>query len=272
MDLLTSRKKHPENTEIRIGNAVFGNGSLPILAGPCTIESETQLNLVARAVKDSGAALLRGGAYKPRTSPYSFQGLGEEGLEYLVAAGRAVDLPVVSEIMDAADLPKFKNIDLLQIGAKNMQNYSLLTALGKADKPVLLKRGWGNTLEELLFSAEYLMKNGNPNVILCERGIRTFEPSMRNTFDINAIPLLKQLSHLPVIADPSHGTGLASIVAPVSFAAIAAGADGLLIEVHNDPDNALCDGPQAVSLDDFSQLVLGAERYEKIRCINNPSL
>lgn len=272
MDLLTSRKKHPENTEIVIGNTVFGNGSLPIIAGPCTIESQAQLHAVAHAVKDAGADLLRGGAYKPRTSPYSFQGLGEEGLEYLIAAGRATGLPVVSEIMDAADLPKFKDVDLLQVGAKNMQNYSLLTALGKAEKPVLLKRGWGNTLEELLFSAEYIMKNGNQNVILCERGIRTFEPSMRNTFDINAIPLLKQLSHLPVVADPSHGTGVASIVSPVAFAAVAAGADGLLIEVHNDPDNALCDGPQSVDLDDFSQLVLGARRYEKIRCINSPSL
>lgn len=272
MDLLTSRKKHPDNTEIQIGKAIFGNGSLPIIAGPCTIESEAQLDIVARAIKDAGADLLRGGAYKPRTSPYSFQGLGEEGLEYLASAGQAVGLPVVSEIMDASDLPKFKKIDLLQVGAKNMQNYSLLTALGKANKPILLKRGWSNTLEELLFSAEYIMKNGNQNVILCERGIRTFEPSTRNTFDINAIPLLKQLSHLPVIADPSHGTGIASIVAPVTFAAVAAGADGLLIEVHNDPDQALCDGPQAVALDDFSQLVLGARQYEKVRCINNPSL
>lgn len=272
MNLLSSRKKHPENTEITIGQVTFGNGSLPIIAGPCTIESQDQLNAVAYAVKESGADLLRGGAFKPRTSPYAFQGLGEEGLAYLVAAGKATGLPVVSEIMDPADLPKFNDIDLLQVGAKNMQNYALLEALGKTNKPVLLKRGWGNTLEELLYSAEYIMKNGNQQVILCERGIRTFEPSTRNTFDINAVPLLKQLSHLPVVADPSHGTGVASIVAPVAFAAIAAGTDGLLIEVHNDPEHALCDGPQAVNLDDFSQLVLGARQYEEIRSSNQTSL
>lgn len=272
MDLLTSRKNHSDNTEIHIGDAVFGNGSLPIIAGPCTIESQSQLNIVAKAVKASGANLLRGGAYKPRTSPYSFHGLGEEGLRLLINAGKATGLPVVSEIMDPSDLPKFEEIDLIQVGAKNMQNYALLTALGKAKQPILLKRGWGNTLEELLYSAEYIMNNGNPNVILCERGIRTFEPSTRNTFDINAIPLLQQLTHLPVIADPSHGTGISSIVVPVTFAAVAAGADGILVEVHNNPEKALCDGSQALDLNGFSQLVLGARRYEEVRYINSPSL
>lgn len=191
-----------------------------------------------------------------------------EGLDYLAEAGQETGLPVVSEIMDASDLPYFKDIDLIQVGAKNMQNFSLLTALGKTDKPVLLKRGAGSTLRELLYSAEYILSNGNPNVILCERGIRTFETSTRYTFDINAIPMLKQMTHLPVVADPSHGTGIASIVSPIANASVAAGADGIMIEVHNDPESALCDGPQAVNLDGFAQLVSGVRNYEKIRSIN----
>ena len=208
---------------------------------------------------------------KPRTSPYTFRGLGPKGLEYLLEAGQKTGLPVVSEIMEIADIPLFKDVDLIQVGAKNMQNYPLLEALGKLDKPVLLKRGSGNTIEELLYSAEYILSNGNPNVILCERGIRTFEPMTRNTFDINAIPLLKELSHLPVVADPSHGTGISSIVTPVTHAAIASGCDGIMVEVHNDPACALCDGQQAVDLNGFAQLMLGAREYEKIRCIyNNP--
>lgn len=272
MELLTSRKNSKKNTSIRIGEAVFGDGSLPIIAGPCAIESAEQLFSLAQAAKEAGADLLRGGAFKPRTSPYSFAGMGAEGLALLKEAGRQTGLPIVSEIMDAADLPMFADVDLLQVGAKNMQNFSLLSALGNTDKPVLLKRGAGNTVEELLYSAEYILKNGNPNVILCERGIRTFEPSTRYTFDINAIPLLKKLTHLPVVADPSHGTGVADLVEPVALAAVAAGADGLMIEIHKQPQAALCDGPQALTPADFSQLVTGARQYEKIRYHHRPLL
>lgn len=272
MELLTSRKKYDGNTVIHIGGAVFGNGGLPIIAGPCAVESAEQIFALAKAAKEAGANLLRGGAYKPRTSPYSFPGMGPEGLALLKEAGRLVGLPIVSEIMDASDLPLFADVDLIQVGAKNMQNFTLLSALGKIHKPVLLKRGAGNTVEELLYSAEYILKNGNPNVILCERGIRTFEPATRYTFDINAIPLLKNLTHLPVIADPSHGTGLASLVEPVAFAAVAAGADGLIIEIHNQPQTALCDGPQALTPSEFSQLVTGARQYEKIRYHNQSRL
>ncbi|WP_425755849.1 3-deoxy-7-phosphoheptulonate synthase [Ihubacter sp. rT4E-8] len=271
MEMLTSKKSHPQDTVIHIGgkkDLSIGNGSLTIMAGPCAIESREQLLATAYAVKAAGAQVLRGGAFKPRTSPYTFSGLGEEGLSYLVEAGRAVGLPVISEIMDAADLMLFEDIDIIQVGAKNMQNFSLLTALGRNNKPVLLKRGAGNTIDELLYSAEYILKEGNPNVILCERGIRTFESSSRFTFDINAIPLLKQKTHLPVIADPSHATGISSLVTPVGLAAIAAGCDGLLIEVHNDPASALCDSAQALSPNAFSQLVSGARDYEKIRCIH----
>lgn len=268
MDLLTSRKKHMDNTVIRVGDAVFGDGSLTIIAGPCTIESRDQLFTIADAVRASGADMLRGGAFKPRTSPYSFRGLGAEALQWLAEAGRRTGLPVVSEIMDPADLPLFQDIDMIQVGAKNMQNFSLLTALGSQDKPVLLKRGAGCTIDELLCSAEYIMSAGNPQVILCERGIRTFEPSTRYTFDISAIPLLKQRTHLPVVADASHGTGISSLVAPVSFAAVAAGCDGIMTEVHNDPQAALCDGAQSITADGFSQLVTGARQYEKIRCNN----
>ena len=268
MDLLTSRKNHRSDTVISVGNAIIGDGSLCIIAGPCTVESRQQLFTIAESVKASGAQILRGGAFKPRTSPYSFAGMGEEGLKLLAEAGKETGLPTVSEIMDSSDLPLFSDIDLIQVGAKNMQNFSLLTALGRCHKPILLKRGSGNTIEELLYSAEYILKNGNPNVILCERGIRTFEKACRFTFDINAIPLLKQMTHLPVIADPSHGTGISSIVPPVAAAAVAAGADGIMIEVHNEPEAALCDGPQAVTPQDFAHLVSGVKKYEKIRCIN----
>lgn len=205
------------------------------MAGPCTIESKEQLFAIAEAVKASGADLLRGGAYKPRTSPYTFRGLGPKGLEYLLEAGQKTGLPVVSEIMEIADIPLFKDVDLIQVGAKNMQNYPLLEALGKLDKPVLLKRGSGNTIEELLYSAEYILSNGNPNVILCERGIRTFEPMTRNTFDINAIPLLKELSHLPVVADPAMVREFHPSSHQLPMAAIASGCDGIMVEVHNDP-------------------------------------
>lgn len=268
MDLLTSRKKHPQDTVISIGDAAVGSGSITIIAGPCAIESRDQLFSAASAVKAAGAHILRGGAFKPRTSPYSFSGLKEEGLALLAECGRYTGLPVVTEIMDASDLPLFADIDLIQVGAKNMQNFTLLTALGRTDKPILLKRGAGNTIEELLYSAEYILKNGNPNVILCERGIRTFETATRFTFDINAVPLLKQRTHLPVIADPSHGTGIASLVTPVAAAAAAAGADGIMVEVHNNPSSALCDGPQAVTPEEFSRLVSGVRSYEKIRSIN----
>ena len=268
MDLLTSRKNHRSDTVVSVGNTVIGGGNVCIIAGPCTIESRQQLFTIAQSVKASGAQILRGGAFKPRTSPYSFAGMGEEGLKLLAEAGKMAGLPTVSEIMDSSDLPLFSDIDLIQVGAKNMQNFSLLTALGSCHKPILLKRGSGNTLEELLYSAEYILKNGNPNVILCERGIRTFEKACRFTFDINAIPLLKQMTHLPVIADPSHGTGISSIVPPIAGAAVAAGADGIMIEVHNDPQSALCDGSQSVTLENFAHLVSGVKKYEKIRCIN----
>lgn len=272
MELLTSRKKHPENTVINIKNVTFGDGSIQVIAGPCSIESEEQLFTIAKEVRDSGATLLRGGAFKPRTSPYTFSGLKEQGIEYLLQAKKTSGLPVVSEIMDIADLPLFKDIDILQVGAKNMQNYPLLTALGKTGKPILLKRGPGNTLEELLYSAEYILKTGNPNVILCERGIRTFETSTRYTFDINAIPMLKQMTHLPVIADPSHSTGIASLVTPVAMAALAAGSDGIIVEVHNNPECALCDGLQSLNFNAFSHLMTGVKEHEKIRRIYCPSL
>lgn len=268
MELLSSQKNHREYTTVKVGNTVFGDGSLQIIAGPCSIESREQLALIAESVKASGATLLRGGAFKPRKSPYSFQGLGHQALDYLVEAGRKTGLPVVTEIMDAADLPYFEEVDLIQIGAKNMQNFSLLTALGKTDKPVLLKRGAGSTVEELLYSAEYILSGGNPNVILCERGIRTFETMTRYTFDINAIPLLKQTTHLPVVADPSHGTGVSSLVSPIANAAVVAGADAIMIEVHNDPASALCDGAQSVNLEQFRKIVSGVRDYEKVRRIH----
>lgn len=272
MELLTSRKNHIGNTIIRVGNAVFGDGSVPVIAGPCSIESREQLIETALSVKESGAVMLRGGAYKPRKSPYTFSGLGEKGLEYLLEAKELTGLPVVTEIMDKADLPLFQDVDVLQVGAKNMQNFSLLTALGKQEKPVLLKRGAGSTIEEFLYSAEYILKNGNSQVILCERGIRTFETATRCTFDLNAIALLKQLTHLPVIADPSHSTGIASIVTPVALGAVAAGADGIIVEVHRNPAEALCDGPQSLEPAAFSHLMTGVKEYEKIRNFYSPSL
>ncbi|HKM40254.1 MAG TPA: 3-deoxy-7-phosphoheptulonate synthase [bacterium] len=242
-----NRKFHPENTVIRINDVAIG-GSRPVLiAGPCSVESEEQIVEVARAVKKSGADMLRGGAFKPRTSPYSFQGLGPDGIQLLLLAKKETGLPIVSELMDASQLPHFDEVDIIQVGARNMQNYELLRVLGTLRKPVLLKRGFSSTLEELLMSAEYILAGGNEQVILCERGIRTFETYTRNTLDLSAVPVLKQLSHLPVIIDPSHSTGRASLVQPMSLSAIAAGADGLLIEVHNDPSRALCDGPQSLT-------------------------
>lgn len=249
------RNYQAEDTVIKVGDAIIGGDNFTVFAGPCSVESQDQIIQLAKAVKDAGCQVLRGGAFKPRTSPYTFQGLGDEGVEYLINAKENVKIPVVSEIMDPSQLELFQDVDILQVGAKNMQNFSLLKALGKAGKPVLLKRGFSNTLEELLFSAEYIMSEGNHQVILCERGIRTFETATRNTFDIAAIPLLRQLTHLPVIADPSHSTGDASLVVPVSKAATVAGAQGLLIEIHQDPDDALCDGYQAITLDELKELL-----------------
>ena len=250
-----NRKFHPADTVIKVGEAEIGGGSATVIAGPCSIESEEQIISVAKSVKAAGAKLLRGGAFKPRTSPYSFQGLRAEGLELLLAAKRETELPIVTEIMSAAHLDMFSDVDVIQVGARNMQNFELLKELGRCDKPILLKRGLSSTLEELLMSAEYIMAGGNNKVILCERGIRTFEKATRNTFDLSAIPVLKELSHLPVIADPSHATGIRSLVPPMSKAALVSGADGLIIEVHNQPEKALCDGAQSLTPEQFSELM-----------------
>ena len=246
-----NRKFHPLDTEIRVGTVLIGGGSLTVMAGPCSVESEEQIITVAESVKKSGAKILRGGAFKPRTSPYAFQGLREEGLRLLLQAKKATGLPVVTEIMDLSHLDLFSDVDIIQVGARNMQNFELLKQLGKSEKPVLLKRGLANTYQELLMSAEYIMASGNEKVILCERGIRTFETYVRNTLDITAVPALKTLSHLPVVIDPSHAAGVAKYVLPLSMAAVAAGADGLLIEVHNDPSHALCDGLQSLTMEQF---------------------
>ena len=250
-----NRKFHPADTVIKVGEAEIGGGSATVIAGPCSVESEEQIISVAKSVKAAGAKLLRGGAFKPRTSPYSFQGLRAEGLELLLTAKRETGLPIVTEIMSAAHLDMFSDVDVIQVGARNMQNFELLKELGRCDKPILLKRGLSSTLEELLMSAEYIMAGGNNKVILCERGIRTFEKATRNTFDLSAIPVLKELSHLPVIADPSHATGIRSLVPPMSKAALVSGADGLIIEVHNQPEKALCDGAQSLTPEQFSELM-----------------
>lgn len=250
-----NRKMHPEDTVIDVAGRKIGGGNFQVIAGPCSIETKEQITEVAMDVKNSGAGLLRGGAFKPRTSPYSFQGLQNNGLKLLLEAKKATGLPVVTEIMTPEHLELFNDVDVVQVGARNMQNFQLLKALGKCDKPVLLKRGLANTLEELVMSAEYIMAGGNENVILCERGIRTFETSMRNTLDVSAIPMLKSMTHLPVIVDPSHAAGIRWMVEPLAMAAIAAGADGLMIEVHNDPSSALCDGPQSMTPEGFDELM-----------------
>lgn len=246
-----NRKLHPDDTVITAGNVKIGNGSLQVIAGPCSVESETQLLTTAIACKKAGATMLRGGAFKPRTSPYSFQGLRGEGIKILLKAKAETGLPIVTEIMSQDDLDLFADVDVIQVGARNMQNFELLKALGKCDKPILLKRGLANTLEELLMSAEYIMSEGNMNVILCERGIRTFETMTRNTFDVSAIPLLKEKSHLPICADPSHATGKISLIDPMSLAAVVAGTDALEIEVHIDPKCALSDGGQQLTPEMF---------------------
>lgn len=250
-----NRRFHPDDTIIRIKDRSIGQGFFQVIAGPCSVESEEQLVTVAEQVKKSGAAFLRGGSFKPRTSPYSFQGLENEGLRLLKEAKKKTGLPIVTEIMSETQIEDFADVDVIQVGARNMQNFRLLKALGHCDKPILLKRGLANTIEEFLMSAEYILSGGNSNVILCERGIRTFETMVRNTLDISAIPILKRQSHLPVIIDPSHAAGVTWMVEPLSKAAIAAGADGLMIEVHNDPKNALCDGAQSLNLAEFDGLM-----------------
>lgn len=250
-----NRKFHPDDTVITLpGGQKIGDGSLSLIAGPCSVESERQIVEIAKSVKNSGAQFLRGGAFKPRTSPYAFQGLKTEGLELLREARKVTGLPIVTEIMRVSHIPLFEDVDIIQVGARNMQNFELLKELGRLDKPILLKRGLSSTLEELLMSAEYIMAGGNEKVILCERGIRTYETYTRNTLDISAVPILKKLSHLPVIVDPSHASGISWLVEPLALAAVAAGADGLIIEVHNDPQHALSDGAQSLTPEQFDQV------------------
>ena len=250
-----NRQFHPQDTIVNCSGVLVGGGNFAVMAGPCSVESPEQITLVAQEVKKAGASILRGGAFKPRTSPYSFQGLRDDGLELLRHARSLTGQPIVTEIMNTEHLPLFEDVDVIQVGARNMQNFELLKELGKLNKPILLKRGLSATLEEFVMSAEYIMAGGNENVILCERGIRTFETSMRNTLDISAVPMLKKMSHLPVIIDPSHAAGLSWMVEPLAMAAIAAGADGLMIEVHNDPANALSDGAQSLTPKQFSALM-----------------
>jgi len=251
-----NRKFHPADTVVQINDDIkIGGGNFQVIAGPCSVESEEQVCLVAQEVKKSGAGLYRGGAFKPRTSPYAFQGMRSEGIKLLMKAKEQTKLPIVTEVMDISHLPLFENVDVIQVGARNMQNFELLKELGHIDKPILLKRGLSSTLQELLMSAEYIMAGGNERVILCERGIRTFETATRNTLDLSAVPLLKTMTHLPVIVDPSHATGIASLVKPMAMAATAAGADGLMIEVHNNPAAALCDGAQSLTPEAFADLM-----------------
>ena len=249
-----NRKFHPDDSIITIDNTSVGGNIFAIMAGPCSVESEEQVINIAKAVKASGATMLRGGAFKPRTSPYDFQGLKAEGIEFLLEAKKETGLPIVTEIMNANHLPLFEDVDVIQVGARNMQNFELLKELGKTKKPILLKRGLANTLKEFLMSAEYIMAGGNENIILCERGIRTFETYTRNTLDLSAVPMLKELTHLPIIIDPSHATGVARLVKPMALAAAACGADGLMIEVHNDPTHALCDGAQSLTPEAFADV------------------
>ena len=250
-----NRKFHPDDTVVEVGDVKIGSGNFCMIAGPCSVESEEQIVAVAKAVKASGANMLRGGAFKPRTSPYDFQGLKGSGIELLKIARRETGLPIVTEIMSVSALPQFEDVDVIQVGARNMQNFDLLRELGKLRKPILLKRGLANTLKELLMSAEYIMAGGNEQVILCERGIRTFDDYTRNTLDLAAVPMLRELTHLPIIVDPSHATGIARLVPPMALAAAACGADGLIIEVHNDPMHALCDGAQSLRPEEYDALV-----------------
>lgn len=250
-----NRKFHPDDTVIEVGGVKFGGGNFGVMAGPCSVESEEQCMTIAESVKKAGATVFRGGAFKPRTSPYAFQGMGEEGLAILSKVKREFGMPIVSEIMDARDLPLFDDIDILQVGARNMQNFTLLKELGKTDKPILLKRGLAATIDELLMAAEYIMAGGNERVMLCERGIRSYDTRTRNVFDVSAVPVLRDLTHLPVIADPSHATGYTRLVPPVAYAATAAGADGLEVEVHHDPAHAASDGAQALLPEQFDEMM-----------------
>lgn len=257
-----NRKFHPEDTIVSVKDVNIGSGNFVMIAGPCSVESEEQIVSIAKSVKESGATMLRGGAFKPRTSPYDFQGLKATGLELLKIARQETGLPIVTELMGVKDIPLFEDVDVIQIGARNMQNFDLLREVGAMHKPVLLKRGLANTLKELLMSAEYIMAGGSDQIILCERGIRTFGDYTRNTLDLAAIPMLRDLTHLPIIVDPSHATGIAKLVPPMAMAAAACGADGLIIEVHNDPMNALCDGAQSLKPDEYADL---AQRVKQIR-------
>ena len=259
-----NRKYHPDDTFVQVGDVKIGGGNFCMIAGPCSVETEGQIVAVAKAVKASGANMLRGGAFKPRTSPYDFAGLKAEGLELLKIARQETGLPIVTEIMSITDLPLFDDVDVLQVGARNMQNFDLLRELGKTNKPILLKRGLANTLKELLMSAEYIMASGNERVILCERGIRTFDDYTRNTLDLAAVPMLHELSHLPVIVDPSHATGINRLVPPMALAATAGGADGLIIEVHNDPIHALCDGAQSLRPEQYDELAKKVAEIRKV--------
>ena len=257
-----NRKFHPQDTIVEAGSARIGGGYFAMIAGPCSVESEEQIIEVAQAVKASGATMLRGGAFKPRTSPYAFQGMKGEGIQLLLKAKGATGLPIVTELMNISTLDLFADVDVIQVGARNMQNFDLLKELGKTKKPILLKRGLANTIQELLMSAEYIMSEGNENVILCERGIRTFETATRNTLDLSAVAVLHNLTHLPVVVDPSHATGKADLVAPMAYAATAAGADGIMVEVHNNPACALCDGAQSLTPPQFDEL---SRKVQKIR-------
>ncbi len=259
-----NRKFHPEDSIIDVGGVKVGGSDFAIMAGPCSIESEEQIIDVAKSVKAAGANILRGGAFKPRTSPYDFQGMRGEGLKLLLKAKETTGLPIVTEIMNAEHLPLFEEVDLIQVGARNMQNFELLKELGKINKPILLKRGLSSTLKEWLMSAEYIMAGGNENVILCERGIRTYETYTRNTLDLSAIAALKELTHLPIIVDPSHATGIARMVEPMALAATAAGADGLMIEVHNNPEKALCDGAQSLTPAVFEKVVTKVNKIREV--------
>ncbi|MBQ7849513.1 MAG: 3-deoxy-7-phosphoheptulonate synthase [Clostridia bacterium] len=259
-----NRKFHPEDTVVDCSGVPVGGGMFQIIAGPCSVETEEQIVTVARAVKEAGATLLRGGAFKPRTSPYAFQGLHGDGLRLLKLARQETGLPIVTEIMDAAHLDLFEDVDVIQVGARNMQNFELLKVLGRTNKPILLKRGLANTIQEWLMSAEYIMAGGNDKVILCERGIRTYETATRNTLDLSSVPVLKEKTHLPILIDPSHATGVARLVKPMAMAATACGADGLMIEVHNDPKRALCDGAQSLTPDEFADVV---RRVRAVRAV-----
>ena len=262
-----NRKFHPEDTVVEVGETKIGGGNFAMIAGPCSVESEEQIVTVAKAVKAAGAQLLRGGAFKPRTSPYDFQGLKAEGIELLKIARAETGLPIVTEIMSVEHLPLFEDVDVIQVGARNMQNFDLLRKLGQLRKPILLKRGLANTLKEFLMSAEYIMAGGNEQVILCERGIRTFDDYTRNTLDLAAVPMLRELTHLPIIVDPSHATGRANLVQPMALAAAACGADGLIIEVHNDPMHALCDGAQSLRPEQYAVLARKVQAVREVTAV-----